>query len=125
VARADRGQFDRINPSGVSFPSDYVERRFALDAPQMRIGRSRGRLGETAPEIDLSGPGGDPAISHMHAVLERQADGSYTVRDLGSTNGTVINNAASPIGTDATVPLADGDRIHLGAWTVLTVQTRP
>jgi hypothetical protein len=122
VANADRGQFDRLAVPGLKFPAEYGERRFALDSSQVRIGRSRGRHGELPLEIDLAGVPEDPAISHLHAILERQADGTWTLRDLGSTNGTSVNDDPAPIGTQDAVALAAGDRIRLGAWTTITVR---
>ncbi len=124
VASADRGQFERFAVAGLSFPTDYAERRFALDGPELRIGRSRRRAGEPTPEIDLAGTPEDLGISRMHAVLERQEDGTYAVRDLGSTNGTTVNDQTDRVGTDQAITLAAGDRIRLGAWTTITVRTR-
>lgn len=124
VASADRAQFERFAVAGVSFPNGYVERQFALEGAELRIGRSRGRPGEEVAEIDLAGTPQDPGISRMHAVLERQADGTYALRDLGSTNGTTVNDDPQPVGTDSPVSLADGDRIRLGAWTTITIRSR-
>ena len=36
-----------------------------------------------------------------------------------STNGTTINAAPTPIEPFTLVRLDDGDRVHVGAWTVL------
>jgi hypothetical protein len=124
VVAADRRQFERVAPPGLTFPLDYRERRFTLDAEVVRIGRSRGRPGEPVPEIDLAGHPEDPGVSRLHAVLERRADGGYAVRDLGSTNGTLINDDPQPVAADVAVPLAEGDRIRLGAWTTITVRAR-
>ena len=71
------------------------------------------------PEIDLTGPPADPGISRLHAVLLRGQNGSWSVVDLGSANGTLVNGAE--IARDQIVPLRDGDRIHLGAWTELLI----
>jgi hypothetical protein len=124
VASADRAQFDHLASDGVSFPDSYVERRFPLTADYVRIGRNHGQTPADAVEINLAGAPEDPAISHVHAVLERQSDGSYTLRDLGSTNGTTVNDDPTPVSADASaaVPLADGDRIHIGAWTTITLR---
>jgi hypothetical protein len=119
VVTADRRQFERYAATGLAFPDDYVERRFAVDGEAVRIGRSRAGPAESAPEIDLAGPAADPGVSRLHAILERRDDGSYAVRDLGSTNGTTVND--SPVGTHGAVPLAPGDRIQLGAWTTITL----
>jgi hypothetical protein len=124
VAVADRATFDRNTGAGVPFPASCPERRFALSADELRIGRSRGRPGEQLPDIDLAGEPGDPGVSHLHALLRRQADGSYTVLDLGSTNGTTINDDPTPIEAQIQIPLADGDRIRLGVWTTLTLRRR-
>src|SRR5262245_45737403 len=42
VISADRSQFEGLGTDGITFPGDYRERRFALNGPQMRIGRRRG-----------------------------------------------------------------------------------
>ncbi len=39
--------------------------------------------------------------------------------DLGSGNGIQVNARDVPSGE--AVPLRDGDRIHLGAWTMITI----
>ncbi len=120
VATADRSYFERHTTAGVLFPADYAQRCFTLDQPELRIGRSR--AGESSPEIDLAGAPADPGISRRHAVLQRLEDGSYGVRDLGSTNGTVLNDGSTPVGTEAAVPVGDGDEIHIGAWTTITLR---
>jgi predicted component of type VI protein secretion system len=122
LVTADRNQFERNATPGVEFPSGYAARRFALTGAEVRIGRSRGRPGEQVPEVNLVGTPEDPAVSHLHAVLERQPDGSYALRDLGSTNGTTVNDDPTPIGREAAAPVADGDRIRIGAWTTLTLR---
>ena len=122
VVTVDRTQFERYAADGLALPAAGADRRFALDRAQIRVGRHRGRPGDPAPEIDLAGPPEDPGISRLHAVFERAADGSYSVRDLGSTNGTTLNG--NPVGTDACVPVAEGDRVRLGAWTAILIRPR-
>lgn len=122
IVTADRAQFDRLAVAGVNFPADYAERRFPLAEGENRIGRSHGHPGEEAPEIDLAAPPADPGISRHHAVLERRSDGACLLRDLGSTNGTSVNDAAAPIAPHTDVPVADGDRIRVGAWTTILVR---
>jgi hypothetical protein len=124
VASVDRRQFERHLVAGIAFPEDQEERRFRLDRAELRIGRSRARAGEATPEIDLGGLSQDPGISHLHALLERRPDGSYALRDLGSTNGTTVNDDPAPISRETGVPLGDGDRIRLGAWTTITLRRR-
>jgi hypothetical protein len=124
IVSADRAQFDRLAVAGVTFPADYAERHCPLADGENRIGRSRGHPGEDRPEIDLAAPPVDPGISRLHAVLERRADGAIVVRDLGSTNGTAVGDEATPIAPQTDVPLGDGDRIRIGAWTTITVRRR-
>jgi pSer/pThr/pTyr-binding forkhead associated (FHA) protein/S1-C subfamily serine protease len=52
----------------------------------------------------------DAIVSKRHAVVAIAADGSATVGDLGSKNGTFVNGRQ----IDGTVPLAVGDRLMLG-----------
>ena len=124
VVGADRAYYERVQavtgPEGaaVAFPSYCAERRFQLVGNQMRIGRRSVSRG-LAPEIDLTGPPADPGISRLHAVLIATPDGNWAVLDPGSANGTLVNG--SEIGVGDQVPLHDGDRINLGAWTAITV----
>ncbi|MEA2196654.1 MAG: hypothetical protein QOJ25_705 [Solirubrobacteraceae bacterium] len=122
IVSADRQQFDALGNQGIEFPAGRVERRYPLTLELVRIGRSRGRAGEEIPEIDLTGADADPGASHLHAALERQDDGAYALRDLGSTNGTTVNDDPAPVSKQVTRPLADGDRIRLGAWTTVTLR---
>jgi pSer/pThr/pTyr-binding forkhead associated (FHA) protein len=103
------------------FPPYCPERRFELTGNQLRIGRLRHRPGEETPDIDLSKPPEDPGVSHKHAVLVQQPDGTWAVVDQDSMNGTTVNGGEDPISAFVPVPLKDGDRIHVGAWTTITV----
>jgi pSer/pThr/pTyr-binding forkhead associated (FHA) protein len=125
VVSCDRAYFESVraasgpDAAAVLFPSYYAERRFRLTGSQMRIGRRSVSRG-IDPEIDLTGPPADPGISRLHAVLIAMPDGSWAVLDPGSANGTLVNGTEVPTGVQ--VPLRDGDRINLGAWTAVAVQ---
>ncbi len=84
----------------------------------MRIGRRSADRGLEL-EIDLAEPPVDPGISRLHAMLIAAPDGTWSVLDPGSANGTLLNGRK--IVTGDLVTLHEGDRIHLGAWTVITV----
>jgi hypothetical protein len=103
------------------FPKYPGERRFVLDGRQARIGRASASRGLTV-EIDLTGPPLDPAISHLHAQLLRGANGSWTLVDLNSANGTRLNDDPAPIAAETEVPVKAGDRIHLGVWTTIALE---
>jgi len=121
VIAADRDYFDRVATGGVAFPSPYEQRTVELDLQEIRIGRTSESRSLT-PEIDLGTPPEDLAVSRDHAVLLEQPDGSYAVLDRGSTNGTTINDDRAPIPRNLPVALADGDRVHVGAWTTITIR---
>ena len=73
-----------------------------------------------SPEIDLAIHPIDRGVSTQHAVL-RIGESGLTITDLGSTNGTSLNGSDELLGNGEETPLADGDRIHVGAWTTITV----
>jgi hypothetical protein len=120
VVTADRAYYESLDTGGVEFPSSYAPRRFPLDGDEILIGRrSAGRGIE--PSIDLGGDPRDDAVSHRHAMLRLQADGTYAVVDLGSANGTFVDGSTEPIATDEEIRLRDGSRVHIGAWTMITI----
>jgi pSer/pThr/pTyr-binding forkhead associated (FHA) protein len=124
VVTADRAYYDHVRAAddadagSISFPVYVPERRFRLDGSTVRIGRRSESL-HVQPEIDLGGPPRDPGVSRLHAALTAAPDGSWSVMDLGSPNGVQVNGKDVPPG--GAVPLRPGDRIHLGAWTLITI----
>src|SRR5262249_10576425 len=106
VLTADLDQFEQFAPDGITFPTDFTPLTIPL-SEELQIGRDT--------------LGGDPAVSRVHAVLRRQPDGSYSIVDQGSTNGTRINDDPAPVPANEPVVLDDGDCIRLGAWTVITL----
>jgi serine/threonine protein kinase len=124
VVAADRAYFDSVqavndqDAQSVVFPEHFQERRFELAGTEVRIGR-RSVSRHIEPEIDLTGPPLDPGLSRLHAVLIPRPDRGWSVVDPGSENGILVNGKDIP--PREPVPLRDGDRIHLGAWTVITI----
>ncbi|MBB5953525.1 hypothetical protein FHS29_000095 [Saccharothrix tamanrassetensis] len=125
TVEADRDYFERVVAAGgpdaaaVAFPEFCPARRFDLVGPQVTIGR-RSRSRGVFPTVDLVGPPEDPGVSHSHALLVSTQDG-WSVVDLGSTNGTTVNGAHDPLRPNTPRPLSDGDRVHVGAWTTITL----
>ncbi|HYQ69314.1 FHA domain-containing protein [Actinophytocola sp.] len=124
---ADRTYFDSVmaadgpDASAIQFPPYCPDRHFPLAGKEISIGRqsrSRGIM----PDIDLLGPPEDPGVSHLHALLIAQADGSWSIVDLDSANGTQVNEEKNPLRPNVPRPLADGDRVYIGAWTRITVR---
>ena len=120
---ADHAYFDRLGADGVEFPVAAPTRTFPLADAAVLVGRRSARRG-IEPQIDLAGAPEDPGVSHAQCTLVRQPDGSYSLVDNGSTNGTRVNGGADPIAPNQPVALADGDRVHVGAWTTITMHRR-
>lgn len=107
--------------TGLNLPAYSPEQHLPMTGNQITIGRRRHSTGES-PDVDLSVPPEDPGVSHQHAVLVQQPDGGWAVVDQNSTNGTTLNGAEDPIQPYVPVPLKDGDRVHVGAWTTITIR---
>ncbi|MGX7829448.1 FHA domain-containing protein [Actinokineospora sp. 24-640] len=125
TASADRDYFAVVRGLGgpdlaeLEFPQFWAERRFALRGEDMLVGR-RDLDNGFDPEIDL---GADRAVGRAHAKLLATPQG-WSVVDLRSVNGTYVNDTSAPIRPETPVPLRDGDRVYLGAWTRLTLRAR-
>jgi serine/threonine protein kinase len=89
--------------------SPYRSWELKLERLPFRIGRRDPRQSHY-PELDLAEHDRGIASRH-HATIQRDGD-YYTVTDLGSTNGTLLNGVLLP----ARVPqrLRQGDRVKVG-----------
>jgi pSer/pThr/pTyr-binding forkhead associated (FHA) protein len=120
---ADRALYERVlaqgGPDTVEFPRFFPDRRIVVQGNATLIGRGNPRQG-VDPEIDLGIHPADRGVSAQHAVL-RIRDTGLTVTDLGSTNGTTLNDIDDRLPEGEETPLTDGDRIHVGAWTTITI----
>ncbi len=114
---ADAAYHERMDADDVlDFPDPPpAARDVPLTADVVLIGRSRPSRG-LFPDIDLSS---DPAVSSRHAVLTRREDGTWTLTDVGSTNGTYLGDSTVALEPDVAVTISDGADIHVGAWTRL------
>jgi hypothetical protein len=93
------------------------ENTFPLDLAENLIGRHSERQ-DIHPEITVK----DSGVSHRHAKLLRESDGTITLLDVGSMNGTRLNGVEVAAGVRT--PVTDGDQITLGYWTRLTIRGR-
>jgi pSer/pThr/pTyr-binding forkhead associated (FHA) protein len=128
VVASDRNYYNSVWAADVppeeiiSFPEGIPERRFPLSGTELLIGRRSVSRG-IHPEIDVTSPPGGPptdtGVSREHAKLVAGQDGSWSVVDLGTENGTLVNGREIPPGT--LIRLRDGDRVNLGMWTVITI----
>lgn len=78
--------------------------RFSLEAPLVTAGRH--------PDSDIFLD--DVTVSRNHVELTRHADGSYTVRDVGSLNGTYLNRDRIDEAT-----LHGGDELQIGKFKLV------
>jgi serine/threonine protein kinase len=89
--------------------SPYRSWEVRIEQPMFRIGRRDPRQ-SYYPELDLAEH--DRGIaSRRHATIERSGD-AYTLTDLGSTNGTLLNGVL--VAARAPQRLRQGDRIKIG-----------
>jgi hypothetical protein len=77
----------------------HEARTYQLHKQSVAIGR--------LPECDIVIS--DPGASRRHATITREDGGEYVLTDLGSTNGTIVND--EPVGEHV---LSNGDRITIG-----------
>lgn len=113
IATIDSSLWEKGSPSP---PSDLAPITFRLDKPSNLIGRSSNIRG-IYPDIPIDF---DDAVSHRHALINRQNDGTVIIRDIGSTNGTKLNEIELPTMVDT--PIKDGDEVTLGHWTRLMIK---
>lgn len=79
-------------------------RMYVLNKPHMKIGR------ESSNDIQIA----DINASRLHAEIDCDPVGTWTLTDVGSTNGTMVNNR-----TIAVQPLSLGDRITVGTTILM------
>ena len=76
---------------------------YTFDLPVITVGR------DPSADISLENPG----VSREHFRLERLADETYQVVDLGSANGTQVNDRNVNV-----APLRENDVIRFGKYTL-------
>jgi len=86
------------------FHNSELIKTYEFDAPVIHIGR--------LPENEI--PLANISISRRHARIEQDATQQYTVADLNSLNGVLVNNQKIK-----KVKLSHGDKIAIGKYTFL------
>lgn len=102
LAPVTRGAMPQSGSAYLEYVSGGTKpERMRLDRPRILFGRD--------PAADIPLTAAAAAVSRRHAEIQ-QRDGCYTLVDLGSFNGTLLNDlrVAQP------EPLHDDDRIQLG-----------
>jgi hypothetical protein len=99
------------NPLPLTFIIPSHRRRIQIDLiDQIRIGRADPQS-NILPDLNLMDDNGDMGVSRVHAAIRSTKQG-LTIVDLGSTNGTFLNNA--PLSPQSAYPLKNGDEIRFG-----------
>ena len=96
----------------------HVQTNLAIELPQnialVHLGKPNDRV---PPDIDVSGFPHSEIVSRIHADIRIEGD-AYYIEDVGSSNGTYINNMPLPMGNRHR--LRTGDRIALGKGDKVT-----
>ncbi|MEB3355311.1 MAG: FHA domain-containing protein [Synechococcales bacterium] len=112
----------KMPPSVAGFPKTQIQVQTAqllhirttmvVEIPQnlsvIHIGKPNDRV---PPDIDVSGFPDSEVVSRIHADIRLEGDTFY-IEDVGSSNGTYINN--TPLSVGNRHRLRSGDRIALG-----------
>lgn len=107
----DDGEAAVSQPAKTGCPCLFRERtgeRVFLDCPHFRIGKSVQNNEYSMPEIKT--------VSRSHATIEA-SDDRYFIMDMGSTNGTFVNDQEIPANTRTEI--GHGDRIRLANETFI------
>ncbi|GAB4150878.1 MAG: hypothetical protein Fur0046_30090 [Cyanobacteria bacterium J069] len=96
----------------------HVQTNQVIELPQalpvVHLGKPNDRI---PPDIDVSGFPSSEIVSRVHADIRIEGD-AYYLEDVGSSNGTYINNMPLPMGNRHR--LRPGDRIALGKGDRMT-----
>lgn len=96
----------------------HVQTNTIIELPQnltvIHLGKPNDRV---PPDIDVAGFPNSEIVSRIHADIRVEGD-SYYIEDVGSSNGTYINN--SPLSMGNRHRLRPGDRIALGKGDQVT-----
>lgn len=96
----------------------HVQTSTSIELPQnlsvIHLGKPNDRI---PPDVDVSGFPDSEIVSRIHADIRIEGDAFY-IEDIGSSNGTYINNSPLPMGNRHR--LRSGDRISLGKGDKVT-----
>jgi hypothetical protein len=85
------------------------------------LGRASAEIKTREPLVDLTSLGVDYGVSRTHALIRQTKDG-YQITDLGSSNGTWLENER--LVPKKPYPLDSGDRIRMGRLNMLVFYPR-
>lgn len=114
LADADKSAIEAVL-NGAPDKAMVVVHRGANKGSRYLISEERTSIGRS-PESEIFLD--DVTVSRSHAVIERSGS-AFELNDLGSLNGTYINNQSLK-----TSPLTSGDEIQIGKFHLIFVSAR-
>ncbi|MGK2856203.1 MAG: cyclic nucleotide-binding domain-containing protein [Thermoanaerobaculia bacterium] len=84
---------------------------FLSKTSETTIGRADPVTG-IRPDVDLADFDTNRSVSRRHAKILRTDDGYAVIEEVGTVNGTFVNDQRIPTGTP--VPVKNGDRVKIG-----------
>ncbi len=119
---ADRTYFDaHVDAGALAFPDPAPAAvLLPVTKDELLVGRRSDSRG-VFPDIDAQRLTADPAVSHVHALLRRDAAGGWSVTDQGSTNGTRLDAASDLLVPGRAYAVGPGSVVHVGAWTAIRI----
>ena len=114
LADADKSAIEAVL-NGAPDRAMVVVHRGANKGSRYLISEERTSIGRS-PESEIFLD--DVTVSRSHAVIERNGS-TFALNDLGSLNGTYINNQSLK-----TSPLTSGDEIQIGKFHLIFVSAR-
>lgn len=84
---------------------------FFSETDETTIGRADPVTG-IRPDVDLAALDDNRSVSRRHAKIIRTDTGFAVIEEVGTVNGTFVNDQRIPTGTP--VPLSNGDRLKIG-----------
>ncbi|KAF3883703.1 MULTISPECIES: FHA domain-containing protein [Nostocales] len=113
VPPASRTQLQQVTARLIHVQSDR-DVELPLNLSVVHIGKPNDRI---PPDIDVSGFPNSEIVSRIHADIRIEGD-AYYIEDVGSSNGTYVNNL--PLLPGNRHRLRPGDRISLGKGDLVT-----
>ena len=98
----------------LSLPMYLIMVKGGIPGAMLRVAAGGTRLGRS---VDNLYQFSDLSVSRHHATISSDPRGVVRLTDLGSTNGTYLNDRC--LAAHASVRIKDGDRIRLGSTVVL------
>jgi hypothetical protein len=105
LAAMPEGGFEPVAAQDITAAARFEEASGRLH--RLRVGVNS--VGRESADVLLA----ERTVSRHHAQVEVAEDGSAVVTDLGSTNGTRVND--EPLAPNAPRPVGDGDLVRFGS----------